>query len=259
MKIAIVIPTLNESKIIRTLLDSIILEVGKNTRHTFVIIVVDSKSIDGTSDIVINMTKNYPNIVLLTEERRGLGYAYLHGINYAINELKVDAFMEFDGDYQHDPKDINRLVNKLDEGYDYVIGSRYIMNGSIPKEWPWYRKVLSYLGNLIIRAGLNIKVSDATSGFKLSRVSGFKYKIPLQNKELISYRHAYKIHFLYCMIKGGAKTTEVPIVFLNRSNGISKSTFEDVIESLRVIYVLNIRNLLWIISKNKKRINIKTT
>lgn len=252
MKITIIIPTYNEGEAIGSLLDAVVKEISGLKQHNFSILIIDGKSKDNTADVVREKIQKNPNIHLIVEkEKRGLGNAYLNGMNYAIDTLKADAFMEFDGDFQHNPRDIKKLIEKLDQGYEYIIGSRYIPDGTIPAEWPWYRKAISSIGNLVIRIGLNVGVKDATSGFKLTKVAGFKEKMPLKQGELISLRHAYKIHFLYSMIKGGAKTTEVPIEFLNRNKGISKSTFEDIIESLKVVGILAF--------KNKTRINKVTT
>lgn len=239
MKITIIIPTYNEGEAIDNLLDAVVSETKKINNHSFTILIVDGNSKDNTQEKVRNKSSQYNNIKLIVEKnKKGLGNAYLEGMNHAINIFKADAFMEFDGDFQHNPKDIRKLVEKLDQGYDYIIGSRYIEGGTIPKEWPWYRKAISSFGNIIISIGLRLGINDATSGFKLSRVGKFKECMPLKDGELISLRHAYKIHFLYNMIKAGAKTVEVPIEFLNRNKGISKSTFEDIIESLRVVFVL---------------------
>ena len=239
MKITVIIPTHNEEEGIKLLLDTLLPEITNINQHSFNILIVDGKSTDGTVGVVKEKIKVYNNIYLLCEkEKKGLGAAYLLGMNYAIDALNSDAFIEFDGDFQHNPTDIIKLVNKLNEGYDYVIGSRYIDGGTIPHEWPWHRKFLSRFGNIVIRTILKLPINDATSGFKLTRVKGFKNKLPLRKGELISLRHAYKIHFLHSMIKNGAKTIEVPITFLNRNKGVSKSTLEDITESLRVVWEL---------------------
>lgn len=238
MKITIIIPTYNEGEIIDTLLDAVQAEISQIKNHQFQILIVDGNSKDQTQAKVKEKINRYKNIILLVEARKGLGRAYLTGFNHAINALKTDAILEFDGDFQHNPKDIKKLVSKLDEGFDYIIGSRYIPGGTIPHEWPWYRKAVSSFGNLIIRYGLHVGIHDATSGFKLTCVAKFKQKLPLKDGELISLRHAYKIHFLFAMIKGEAKTIEVPIEFLNRNKGFSKSTVEDIKESLRVVFKL---------------------
>jgi dolichol-phosphate mannosyltransferase len=242
MKITIIIPTYNEGEAIGNLLDAVIAETKEIKNHIFSILIVDGNSKDNTQENVKNKSNKYDNIKLIVEKSKsGLGNAYLEGMNYAINNLGADAFMEFDGDFQHNPKDIKKLVEKLDQGYEYIIGSRYIKGGTIPREWPWYRKAISSFGNIVISVGLRLGINDATSGFKLSTVDKFKDSMPLKQGQLISLRHAYKIHFLYNMIKAGAKTVEVPIEFLNRNKGISKSTFEDIIESLRVVFVLIIK------------------
>ncbi|MBI4992187.1 MAG: polyprenol monophosphomannose synthase [Candidatus Harrisonbacteria bacterium] len=243
MKIAVIIPTYNESRAIGNLLDAVENEIKDISHETFVV-VVDGNSTDGTIETVREKERRYRNIRLLVEkEKAGLGSAYCAGIAYAIYKLGVDAFIEFDGDFQHDPKDIPRLVVEFEKGYDYVIGSRYVSGGSVPDEWAWQRKILSRFGSLFIRWALWLPTHDNTSGLKLSRVYGFAKRLPLAPERLISRRHAYKIEFLYIMLKNGAKAKEIPIRFLSRKGGDSKSTAEDILESLRVILILRLHNL----------------
>jgi len=262
MKIVIIIPTYNEKKNISDLIDALEKEFfafgrspsvadgfgayvsgEKNLpKHQFSILIVDGNSPDGTAETVVQKKKIYQNINLTVEkEKRGLGMAYIEGMNYAIQQLKADAFIEFDGDGQHDPKDIKRLVAELDNGYDYVIGSRYVAGGSIPEEWAWHRKFLSRFGSLFIKRLLGLPTNDNTSAFKLSRVKNFAEKLPLSEDKILSKRHAYKIHLLYEMLALGAKTKEIPIQFLERSGGSSKSSLEDIVESLRVAFKLYFR------------------
>ncbi len=260
MKITLIIPVRNEGESIGSLIDAIFNETGKISGHIFSILVVDGQSTDDTRSIVEGKKSKNPNIHLIIEKnKKGLGGAYLLGMKHAIDVLKTDAFMEFDGDFQHDPRDIYKLVQKLDEGYDYIIGSRYIPGGTIPREWPWYRKFLSNGGNFIIRLGLGLSTYDNTSGFKLTKVATTQEKMPLKEGELISLRHAYKIHFLHALVEKGVPTVEVPINFLNRNKGVSKSTVEDIIESLKVVFLLRKDSLLGRTrGKNKTGINKKT-
>ena len=79
--------------------------------------------------------KKWKNIELLLGHKKGLGAAYIRGMQHAMEKMHADAVIEFDADFQHDPHDIPRLVEAMDQGYDYVIGSRYIKGGSIPKEF----------------------------------------------------------------------------------------------------------------------------
>lgn len=239
MRIVVIIPTYNERETIAKLIDGLEQELKNILNHELRILIVDGNSPDDTAGAVRQKIQLYRNIDLILEkEKRGLGMAYIDGMNYAIHQLKADAFIEFDGDGQHDPKDIKRLTAELDNGYDYVIGSRYVSGGSIPEEWAWHRKFLSRFGSLFIKKLLNLPTNDNTSGFKLSRVRGFADKLPLSEKEILSRRHAYKIHFLYEMIRLGAKVKEIPIKFLERGGGASKSSLEDIIESLKVALVL---------------------
>ena len=242
MRIVVIIPTYNERETITKLIDALEEEFKNIQNHEMGILIVDGNSPDGTAEAVNQKKSIYKNIDLLAEkEKRGLGMAYIAGMNYAVKNLKADAFMEFDGDFQHDPKDIKRLIAELDNGYDYVIGSRYVPGGSIPEEWGWHRKFLSRFGSLFIKWLLNLPTNDNTSGLKLSRVAGFSEKLPLSENQILSKRHAYKIHLLYEMVRLGAKTKEIPIKFLERGGGASKSSLEDIVESLKVALVLYLR------------------
>lgn len=243
MKIIVIIPTYNEKESIGGLLDSLFQNTFKQIpQHQTGVLVVDGNSPDGTSEVVKAKAVNYTNLNLLVEaKKQGLGIAYAAGMKHAIKNLAADAIIEFDGDGQHDPEDIVRMVAELDNGYDYVIGSRYIAGGSIPTEWALYRKLLSRLGGLTAKFVLGLPVNDATSGFKLARVANFAENLPLEENLLLSKYYAYKIHFLHDIISRGAKTKEIPIQFLERSGGTSKSTLKDIFDSLRVVLALRFR------------------
>lgn len=235
MKITVIIPTYNEVRAIASLIDALEVEFRGIRNHDMGILIVDGNSSDGTLDRVRGKMREHDNVFLLVEkEKRGLGMAYIDGMNYAVRNLRAEAVIEFDGDFQHDPKDIRRLTAELDNGYDYVIGSRYVAGGSIPKEWGWHRKILSRFGSLFIKWILNLPTNDNTSGFKLTRIAGFYDKLPLSADKILSRRHAYKIHLLCEMYRNGARIKEVPIKFLERHGGASKSSLEDIVESLKV-------------------------
>src|SRR3989338_3318977 len=238
MRISVVIPTYNESGSIASLLDELQNVFTARPHHQWDVVVVDGASTDGTPDIVRKKMAVHKNIYLIEEgEKRCIAAAYLTGIRYVVDTLQADAFMEFDGDGQHDPRDIPRLVKKLEEGFDYVIGSRYVKGGSAP-EWEWKRKLLSRFGSLYTRWLLEWNVHDATSGFKLTRAKRF-----VEPKQLLSRHYAYKIHLLSEMIDSGARITEVPITFRNREFNTSKSTSRDILESLKVTAILRLRSI----------------
>jgi dolichol-phosphate mannosyltransferase len=243
MCITIIIPTFNEREAIIGLLEGVDKEIGGISNHEIFVLVVDGNSSDGTASVVKEKARLYKNLYLLEEKKKGgLGIAYAAGMKYAIEKLGAEALIEFDGDGQHDPKDIRRLIKEFDDGYDYVIGSRYVRGGSVPAGWAWYRKLLSKYGSLFIRWALWLPTYDNTSGFKLSRVKGFAGNLPFEEDKLFSRRHAYKVQFLHQMIKMGAKTKEIPIAFLQREKGDSKSAAEDIFESLKVIFLIWIKS-----------------
>lgn len=238
MKIVVVVPTYNEAQNISRLLEVCANEFKKSPQNEFKLLVVDGNSPDGTGKIVLDLQNKYPFAVLLTEKKKaGLGAAYMYGFKYAMSELKADVVMEMDADFQHDPNDIVRMITEIENGYDYVIGSRFVSGGSIPKDWALYRKLLSIGGSYFSKIVLGIyNVNDFTSGFKATRVKGFLDKIDLDS--VLSGGFAYKIDLLFKTYKLGAKIKEVPIVFGKRDRGDSKMEKNNFSDSLRVVVML---------------------
>ena len=156
-----------------------------------------------------------------------------------MRELNADVIMEMDADFQHDPNDISRFISEIEHGYDYVIGSRFAKGGSIPRDWEFYRKVLSIGGNIFTKIVLGIpQVNDFTTGFKASRVKGFVDSLDLDS--IMTKGFAYKIDLLFRMNKLGAKIKELPIHFHVRSEGESKMERNNPLESLKVVIALKI-------------------
>lgn len=238
-KIVIILPTYNELANIQRLIPILEEQVLPKVRHHRVeLLVVDDNSPDGTADAVREFMKKWDNISLLEGTKKGLGAAYVRGMRHAMDEMHADAVMEFDSDFQHDPNDIPRIIHAMDEGADYVIGSRYVPGGSIPKEWGLDRKILSVFGSMFTRlVWLNFSIHDMTSGFKLTK-SSFLKRVALDS--LLSYQFAYKMHILHDVVKAGAKVKEVPIVFLERDKGASKISKRDQFDSLYVVLRLGI-------------------
>jgi dolichol-phosphate mannosyltransferase len=239
MKIVIILPTYNEKENISRMVPLLEEEIFPQIKgHDVRILVVDDKSPDGTADEVKRFMEKWDNIELLLGDKNGLGAAYVRGMKYAMDQMGADAVMEFDSDFQHDPRDIPRLIEAMDAGADYVIGSRYVPGGSIPKEWGLDRKFLSVFGSLFTRiVWMNFRIHDMTSGFKLTKTSFLK-KLDLDH--LLSHNFAYKMHILHDVIKLGAKVKEVPIAFLEREKGASKISKKDQFDSLYVVVRLAI-------------------
>lgn len=234
--IVICMPTYNEKNNVGRMIDILFQKIFPQIKnHKMMLLIFDDMSPDGTWKIVQEKMKKYKDLFLSLERgKQGLGAGYKRAFRYAIDELKADAVMEMDADFQHDPNDVSRFVAEFDKGADYIVGSRYISGGSIPKEWGFKRVFLSVGGNLFTRAALWLwEVHDFTTGYRLARVKGFLDKIDFA--KVFSKSYAYKMRLLYEMKKRGAKTVEIPINFAAREKGWSKMDSEDFFESLKVI------------------------
>jgi dolichol-phosphate mannosyltransferase len=243
MKAVIDIATYNEKENIEKLLPILVSILETEYSGEFEILIIDGNSPDGTGKVVQAFSEQHPNIHLLLEpEKRGLGAAHIYGFKHAMQVLKADIVVEMDGDFQHNPKDLPRLLQAIESGADYAIGSRFVKGGSIPKEWSFKRKFFSFGGNLFSKVVLGIyNVNDFTSGFKASRVKGFMDQLDLDN--VLSQGFAYKMDLLHKMHRLGARIQEVPIAFGLRDRGDSKMEKNNMLDSLRVVITLRLREL----------------
>jgi dolichol-phosphate mannosyltransferase len=242
MKVVVIIPSYNEKENVAEMIQALAKVFPTIKKHQMQVLYVDGNSPDGTANEIRKYQKKYSWLHLLVETKKeGLGMAYAKAMRYAMDKLKPDWLMEMDGDFQHPPADIPRLVAEIDHGYDYILGSRYVQGGSIPKEWSLERKFLSVVGNLVARVLLIVpQIHDVTGGFKLSKVRGFMDEFDFD--KLLSRSFAYKIHLLFYMVQKGAKVKEVPFAFGNRTSGESKIIKNEMQETLRVIFKLQIKN-----------------
>jgi dolichol-phosphate mannosyltransferase len=243
-KVVIIMPAWNEAENIGRMIDELVdKEFPKIKGVEMHLLVVDNYSKDGTTEIVKKASKKGKNVHLIQQGKKsGLGWAYVTGIKYAIDKLKADAVMEMDADGQHPPDHVKRMVEAYLDGADYVIGSRYIPGGSVPEEWAFYRKAVSYFGNFYIRlVWLKPALHDATTGFRLTKVKGVLDKINLDNLMALD-RFAYKIDLLYQSIKNAKKWVEVPLNFKQRTKEKSKFNLKEMIISYKVATIIGIKD-----------------
>jgi len=242
--VVVVMPTYNESKNISKMIPELLgNEFPKITGAEMHLVVVDGNSPDGTGKVVLEEAKKYKNLHLDPEkEKRGLGMAYVQGFKYAMDRLSADAVMEMDADFQHPPRFVKPMVDAYLDGAEYVIGSRYIKGGSVPKEWPIHRKAVSFFGNLFIRLVLlKPSLHDLTTGFRLTKVKGVLDKIDLENL-MEPRRFAYKVDLLYQSIKNSRKTVEVPLEFAPRTEEASKFSMKEMVATFKVAIILGIKD-----------------
>ena len=192
------------------------------------ILVVDDNSPDGTADVVRDLQAEFENVHLIEGEKQGLGAAYLRGMRHALDILQADVIFEMDADFSHKPEDIPRLLAAIETGADFVIGSRYVKGGSIPREWGLLRKLNSLGGNIAARyiAGM-YRVRDCTAGFRAIRALLLR-RIDLNNLRVQGY--AFQVALLHAAVEEGGRVVEVPVDFIDRKYGESKLGLSDIIE-----------------------------
>ena len=212
----IIIPTYNEKENIEKIIRAIF-----SLEKAFNILVIDDGSPDGTAAIVKRlMADEFAGSLFIIERKGklGLGTAYITGFKWAL-EHAYDYIFEMDADFSHDPNDLPRLYSACaDEGYDVAIGSRYISGVNVVN-WPIGRVLMSYFASRYVRFVTGFKVNDTTAGFKC-----YKRRV-LNTIELdkIKFKgYAFQIEMKYTAFRIGFKIKEVPVIFVNRREGVSK-------------------------------------
>ena len=233
-KIAIIVPTYNEVETLPVLIE----QVQQQGIDGLGFIVVDDSSPDGTGELADKLADDYPGVFLVIhrEGKQGLGTAYMAGFRAAL-DAGAQLILEMDADLSHPPEVLKGLIGELDEA-DVVVASRYTSGGGVDPGWSWGRKQISYWGNVGIRMILGLKVKDATAGFK-----GFRRKtletIGIDRLRLTGF--GFQAEVAYRCQKAGMKVVEHPYVFMDRTAGKSKMSFNIVVEAFFHLSWLRIR------------------
>lgn len=243
MRVVIIIPTYNEKGNIEKLINILEEEIfPKIKKYEMCIVVADDNSPDGTGNIVENLIKKYKNLYLIKGEKRGLGAAYVRAMSYVVKKLNADVMFEIDADLSHDPNKIPEFLQKIDEGYDFVIGTRYSQGGSIPSNWGLHRKLFSIFGNMLVRIILmRLWIHDWTGGFR-----AIKKEVFLREKnELTAFRgYTFQVSFLHKAVRDGFRIAEVPIHFKDRTLGRSKiAPREYIVDLLKYVILARAKEL----------------
>ena len=227
MNIVVILPTYNEKDNIALIIKAL-QEQFKKVPHDMSILVVDDNSPDGTAELVRAEAESSSNVFLLSGQKQGLGAAYVRGMQFAINDLHADAVMEMDADFSHKPQDVPRLIEAIDQGADFAIGSRYVPGGKIPEDWSFLRRMISKWGNVFARyvAGL-YSVKDCTAGFRAIRAEVIR-KIDFETLRVRGY--AFQISLLHEAILNHADVREIPVEFVDRKRGQTKLGLSDIVE-----------------------------
>lgn len=239
LRVVLVVPTYNEADNIRRLIPAL-QEQFVTMHHDMNVLVVDDNSPDGTASIVRDLQAMHPNLFLIEGQKAGLGAAYRRGMLYAMDELGAEIIYEMDADFSHQPEDVPRLMAEIEAGADCVIGSRYVQGGSIPANWGTIRKLNSWGGNLVARwlAGI-YRVRDCTAGFRAIRTSSLR-EVDLSTTTVQGY--AFQVALLHALVTRGARTVEIPVHFIDRTQGESKLGLSDIIEFITNAWWLRVRS-----------------
>ena len=234
MRLALCLPTYNE----RENLEPVVRALGEafaNHGLDARVLVVDDASPDGTGELADRLAAELPWVDVLHRSRKdGLGPAYLAAFRRVLAE-GAELVLEMDADLSHDPRDVPRLVDAAREA-DLVIGSRYVPGGGVGN-WGPIRRAVSRGGCLYAQAWLGFGVRDSTSGFRLFRRAVLE-TIDLGAIDTRGY--AFQIETTYRAHRAGFRIAEVPITFVDRTEGRSKMTRAIVAEAVLKVPVLRL-------------------
>ena len=207
--ISVIVPVFNEEGNILNLIN----KINNNLSDTDEILVVD----DGSTDNTVDEIKKSKCILIENKINQGKGQSLINGLSKA----KGDIIVFIDGDGQDDPNELYKLIDGIDKGYDFVIGSRFIPEKNLKKK-RYDQKSLSpvnYVGNKALTFLINklffLNIYDTQSGFKCFR----KEKIKKLN--LISKRYEIETEIIIKSKKNNFKILEVPVYRYERQHGLS--------------------------------------
>jgi len=215
----VLIPTHNERDNVKSLVRGVLDRQREVDDFAISILVVDSRSADGTQGAVQDLIEDDRRVRLLEVSERGLGLALMEGYRWASEEMGAQVIVQMDGDHSHDPRYLPEMLREIAQGYDLVVGSRYIEGGRATN-WPLSRRILSWGANLLIRLMTGRwNIHEWTSGYRAFTTDLYR-KLDFES---IGWRDYTLVPaFVYEAVCKGARVKEVPIVFVNRKLGESK-------------------------------------
>lgn len=234
-RVWVVLPTYNEIDNLPSMVNAVLsaLPAGR-------ILVVDDNSPDGTGRLADDIAGREPRVsVLHRPGKQGLGAAYREAFRWLLARDDVDAVVQMDCDFSHDPAALQGLLRPLAQGADLTLGTRYMPGGGTPG-WGLVRRAVSRGGTTFARVVLGLPYRDLTGGFKAWQRS-LLAAMRLRNVETQGY--GFQIEMTWWAHRRGARIVEVPIVFRERTAGTSKMTGGIVAEAMLMVLRLRARTL----------------
>ena len=217
-KLSIVIPARNEEGCIK---DTIIKLQQILSSHSIAheIIVVDDGSQDATWDILSALELQIEQLVVI--KNLGLN-GFGRAVNKGLEHVSGDAVVIMMADASDNPEDVVRYWQTLNQGYDCVFGSRFIMGGKVI-DYPRFKLILNRVVNKFIQAIFLIKLNDVTNAFKAYRTSVIKGCSPL-----ISPHFNLTVELPLKSIIRGYSWVVIPISWSNRESGVTKLKLKEM-------------------------------
>lgn len=225
----VIVPTYNERENILKLIDAVLAQ-----SPNIDILVVDDGSPDGTGALVDERAAVDGRVHVIHRERKlGLGTAYVAGFKWAL-ERDYEYVFEMDADFSHDPQHLPQFLSSIGNA-DLVLGSRYRDRKVTVVNWPIGRLMLSYFANVYARAVTGLQVFDATGGYKC-----FRRKVleAIDLSDVRSNGYAFQIEMSFRAWRKGFRIVEIPIVFVDRTEGSSKMSKRIVREAVWMVWRL---------------------
>jgi Glycosyltransferases involved in cell wall biogenesis len=228
----VIVPTYNERENLPLLAQKLLaLPVSVD------LLVVDDNSPDGTGKLADELSLQHPSIhVLHRTEKNGLGRAYIAGFKWALAR-DYEFVFEMDGDFSHNPEDVPAFLQAA-ENADLVLGSRYV-NGIRVINWPLRRLMLSVNAGKYVRIVTGMPFSDPTGGYKCFRRRALE---SLKLDEVQSNGYSFQIELTHKIWRQGMRVVEVPIIFTDRFQGLSKMSRDIVREAFWMVWKLWFQN-----------------
>lgn len=231
----VIVPTYNEADNIGKLVERVLAQDPRLD-----ILVVDDGSPDGTGKIADRIAAENPRVNAIHRAGKlGLGTAYIAGFRWALARDYAYIF-EMDADFSHDPRKLPEFLEAI-KNADLVLGSRYQHGQVNVVNWPMSRLFLSYSANIYARAVTGTPVFDATGGYKCFRREVLE---SIDLSEIQSNGYAFQIEMTFRAWKKGFRVLEIPIVFVDRTEGQSKMSKQIVREAVWMVWRLRWRHLL---------------
>lgn len=232
----VIIPTFNEIENIESIIRAVFA-----LQKTFHVLIVDDNSPDGTASKVQHLQQEFADRLFLEvrKKKSGLGTAYVHGFKWALKK-DYEFIFEMDADFSHNPLDLERLHDACESGEAFMaIGSRYVRGVNVVN-WPLSRVLLSYFASVYVKIITGMKIYDATAGFICYRREVLE-KINLNKIKFVGY--AFQIEMKYRTYCKGFTIVEVPIIFTDRTKGVSKMSNAIIKEAVFGVISLRIKKL----------------